>query len=316
MALLQKYTRFRAYQLGTEGSSFSYFDGSHFTLIEARLTEKSKASVEEEVMACSVSHIDCLHITSWDNDHCSPSELDTIFETYQPRTIEYPGYPPHTDTAKEALKKILDYKKNRPKTTLRKVGPPYINSLNKAEKLGYKNIFYHPRSLYEDSNNNSTVKFFRSGSFNVASLGDVEDTNISAMLARSNMFSQELDILILAHHGANNGFITSNFLRKTKPSVAIASSNYDNKYEHPRQEIRDLLYEHDVPLFTTKTGDIIIESIPPHTRNYKVFNLISNSEKISSINTFKSKKSKFLSYNADSIRNHFNKHVPFYKKFR
>lgn len=315
MTLLRKYTRFRAYQLGTEGSSFSYFDGSHFTLIEARLTETSKASIEVEVSACGVNKIDCLHITSWDNDHCSPSELNTIFETYQPRTIEYPGYPPHTDTAKEALKKILDYKKNRPKTTLRKVDPPYINSLNEAEQLGYKNIFYHPKSLYEDSNNNSTVKFFRTGSFNVASLGDVEDTNISAMLARSSMFSQELDILILAHHGANNGFITSNFLRKTKPSVAIASSNYDNKYEHPKQEIRDLLYEHEIPLFTTKTGDIIIESVHPHTHVYNVFNLISNSEKISSVKTFKSKKSKYLSQNADSIRNHF-KHVPFYKKFK
>jgi competence protein ComEC len=235
MALLRKYTRFRAYQLGTEGSSFSYFDGSHFTLIEARLTEKSKVSVEAEVAACGVSHVDCLHITSWDNDHCSPSELDTIIETYQPRTIEYPGYDPHTDTAKEALKKILSYKKNCPKTTLRKVDPSYINSLDEAEKLCYKNIFYHPKSLYEDSNNNSTVKFFRTGSFNVASLGDVEDSNISARLARSSMFSQELDILILAHHGANNGFITSNFLKKTKPSVAIASSNYDNKYEHPKQ---------------------------------------------------------------------------------
>ncbi len=315
MALLKKYTRFRAYQLGTEGSSFSYFDGSHFTLIEARLTEKSKAFVEEEVAACSVSHIDCLHITSWDNDHCSPPELDTIIEIYQPRTIEYPGYTPHTDTAKEALKKILSYKKNRPKTTLRKVDPPYINSLNEAEKLGYKNVFYHPKSLYEDSNNNSTVKFFRTGSFNVASLGDVEDTKISARLARSSMFTQELDVLILAHHGANNGFITSNFLKRSKPSVAIASSNYDNKYEHPKQEIRDLLYEHEIPLFTTKTGDIIIESVHPHTYVYKVFNLISNSEKVSSVNSFKSKKSKLLSHNADSIRNHFNKHVPFYKKF-
>jgi competence protein ComEC len=316
MTLLRKYTRFRAYQLGTEGSSFSYFDGSHFTLIEARLSELSRASVEEEIASCGVNHINCLHITSWDNDHCSPSELETIMEVYRPTVIEYPGYEPHTETAKEALKKILSYKKNRPKATLRKVDPSYINSLDEAEQLGYKNVFYHPKSLYDDSNNNSSVKFFRTGSFNVASLGDVEDTNISARLARSRMFSQELDILILAHHGADNGFITSTFLKKTKPTVAIASSNYDNKYEHPKQEIRNLLFEHDIPLFTTKTGDIIIESVQPHTHIYKVFNLISNSAKISSIKTFKSRKSKFLSYNADSIRNHFNKHTPFYKKFK
>ena len=32
------YTRFRAYQLGNAGSSFSYYADGHFTLIEARLT--------------------------------------------------------------------------------------------------------------------------------------------------------------------------------------------------------------------------------------------------------------------------------------
>ncbi len=82
------------------------------------------------------------------------------------------------------------------------------------------------------------------------------------------------------------------------------------------RQIRDLLSEHDTPIFTTKTGDIIIESVHPHTHIYKIFNLVSDSEKVSSVKSFKSKKSKYLSQNADSIRNHFNKHVPFYKKFK
>ncbi|MCI0376219.1 MAG: patatin-like phospholipase family protein [Gemmataceae bacterium] len=41
-ALLKKLTRFRAYQLGEIGSSFSYWDGSTFTLIEARVTDVSR----------------------------------------------------------------------------------------------------------------------------------------------------------------------------------------------------------------------------------------------------------------------------------
>ena len=39
-------TRFRAYQLCQAGSSFSYFDGQHFTLIEAIATEASKPSLQ------------------------------------------------------------------------------------------------------------------------------------------------------------------------------------------------------------------------------------------------------------------------------
>ena len=68
--LLQaKPTRFRAYQLGSAGSSFSYFDGSHFTLIEARITDQSRPCLEAELNACGVRTINCLHITSWDTDH-------------------------------------------------------------------------------------------------------------------------------------------------------------------------------------------------------------------------------------------------------
>lgn len=44
---------------------------------------------------------------------------------------------------------------------------------------------YWPKEIdANNANNNSTVKQFRSGSFNVLSLGDVESTNISSYLRR------------------------------------------------------------------------------------------------------------------------------------
>lgn len=45
-------TRFRAYQLGEPGSSFSYFADDHFTLIEAKLTDRSYASLAKELSVC------------------------------------------------------------------------------------------------------------------------------------------------------------------------------------------------------------------------------------------------------------------------
>jgi competence protein ComEC len=48
------HTRFRAYHLGTSGSSFSYFAGGHFTIIEGRLTEESRPQVEREMENCRV----------------------------------------------------------------------------------------------------------------------------------------------------------------------------------------------------------------------------------------------------------------------
>jgi competence protein ComEC len=77
MELRSTSTRFRAYQLGTTGSSFSYFDGYFFTLIEARLTYISVNSLIDELQICGKDSIDILHITSWDEDHCKLFKTQT-----------------------------------------------------------------------------------------------------------------------------------------------------------------------------------------------------------------------------------------------
>jgi competence protein ComEC len=109
--------------------------------------------------------------------------------------------------------------------------------------------------------------------------------------------------MILAHHGADNGFTTKNFIHHLNPSVAICSSHYANQYDHPRQEIRDLLYESGVRLMTTKTGDVIVESIGDHTGQYQAINLRARSTEVSSEYKFVSKKRRLLDFNADSLRN-------------
>lgn len=189
------------------------------------------------------------------------------------------------------------------KTMKINVDPLYIKSLNRSEELGYKNIFYHPTWLSDSSNDNSTVKMFRIGSFNVLSLGDVEKDNIASALGRSRFICQEVDILILAHHGAECVLNSKKFFSHVKPKIAICTSDYQNKYEHPRQSVRDTLRELEIPVFTTKTGDIIIESIRGHREHYKLKNLISNSEKINSSYDHISKKSHYLKMNSDARRN-------------
>ena len=83
--------------------------------------------------------------------------------------------------------------------------------------------------------------------------------------------------MILAHHGADNGFTTKTFVRRLEPSIAICSADYANQYDHPRQEIRNLLHEEGIRLMTTKTGDVIIQSIGDHTGQYMAINLNAGS---------------------------------------
>ena len=249
-AILKKsvVTRFRAYQLGSSGSSFSYYAGGHFTQLEGRLTELSRLSLVAEMKQCSVAVADLLHITSWDEDHCSANELGDLLDLIVPKKIECPGYEPQSDNGKKARRIIEAFRASRQSTNravkIQAVTPEYIDGLGNAEAVAFNDVFYNPRFIDPDCmNNNSTVKFFRGGSFNVLSLGDVENQNISAQLRRSPYLKRETDIMILAHHGADNGFTNKKFLERIDPKLAICSSDYGNQYEHPKEEIRNLLHE-------------------------------------------------------------------------
>lgn len=299
-------TRFRAYAIGQAGSSYSYMAGNHFTLIEAVATEVSRDSIKHELELCQRMSIDALHITSWDADHCSTSGLEWILMNCRPKRIEYPGYDPHSKNAEEAKRMILKYKKDQATKaqtiTLRKVDPPYVHSLNPAKGLGYNDIVYHPRVLTDAPNDNSTVKIFRSGMFNVLSLGDIESANIGARLRRSKILCRETDVMILAHHGAEGGVTTRKFLNHIDPRLGICTSNHANHYEHPSPKVRELFGE-DRPLYTTKRGDVIIRSIEAHHSRFEVINLEAGSTKEASRRVFIAKKSRLLRANADAIRN-------------
>ena len=51
-------TRFRAYQLETDGSLFSYWAEGKFTLIEARLTNLSASQLQAEMETCGSPFVD------------------------------------------------------------------------------------------------------------------------------------------------------------------------------------------------------------------------------------------------------------------
>jgi competence protein ComEC len=234
-----------------------------------------------------------------------------LLNLVQPRRIECPGYNPARDAGhgEECLEIIGEYRGRRRNTgivpTIEHITPVFIRGLKPAAALAFSNTFYNPYHIVENANDNSTVKLFRGGSFNVLSLGDVEDPKIGARLRRCRILTSETDVMILAHHGADNGFTTKNFLRHIDPAVAICSSNFDNQYDHPRQEIRDLLHEESIRLMTTKTGDVIVRSIDDHTGLYEVINLKAKSTEVSSVATFVSKKAHILHANGDALRQRY-----------
>jgi competence protein ComEC len=111
--ITSKVTRFRAYQLGASGSSFSYFADGRFTVLEARMTDMSSKMLAIEMNHCEVLSANALHITSWDADHCSASELPDLLKLARPLTLELPGYSPYSENAKKALDILRKYVDDR-----------------------------------------------------------------------------------------------------------------------------------------------------------------------------------------------------------
>lgn len=284
---MSKITRFRAYQLSSKGSSFSYAVDNHFTLIEARYNETNKPSIKYEMEKSGVKYIDTLHITSWDDDHCKYEELSAILSELLPSVIEYPGYRPHTENGTKCLKLIKDFERKKDFASSIDYSPERINKLPPAEKTQYNNVIYNPREIVDNANNNSLVQLFRAGRFTVLSLGDCEDKKIADRMINCGIATSEVDVMIMAHHGADNGFTTKYFLEKINPKIAICSSNYNNQFDHPKQEIRDLLYQQGINLYTTKTGDVVVYC--NQSDDVNVANLISNSDIVSSRKSFKAK---------------------------
>lgn len=303
-------TRFRAYRLGAAGSSFSYYADGCFKVIEGRLTDISEPQLLREMAICNVSRASCLHITSWDQDHCAPGELQRLLQLTKPATIECPGYEPQTDCAKQCQNVIRAYRLGAAaerSVAVKYITPEFICGLGSASDVAFSDIFYHPRVLSGDNcNDNSTVKLLRSGIFNVLSLGDLENPSLAKSLARQRILKSETDVMILAHHGADNGFTDRDFLRAVRPRIAICSSNRENQHDHPRDEIRRLLQDEEIPLCTTKGGDVIVESLPDekggHTGRCLVKDLMADSEEIREAHRFTSKKARLLGFNADTLR--------------
>lgn len=281
------YTRFRAYQLKDHGSSMSLSINNHFTLIEARYNDCNKDHIKWELNNLYKTSIDVLHITSWDKDHCNLSELEDILNELKPEEVEFPGYIPHTAEGKKCCNNIRTYCKAYNKKLI-PIKPELVSSsLNNSQQLKGKDVFLNPIEIVDNSNDNSVVKFFRRGSFQILSLGDCESEEISKRLQCNEILKQEVDILILAHHGSVHSVITPEFLKAIKPTVGICTVDYANKFGHPDKEITTWLRENNVDYISTKTGDVIIQTIDTH--NYRVSNYVQNNEKKESVKNFTSK---------------------------
>jgi competence protein ComEC len=98
-------------------------------------------------------------------------------------------------------------------------------------------------------------------------MGDAEKENEKFVV---NVYKlPKMDILKVGHHGSKTS--TSNdFIEAIKPKYAVISAGFNNRFNHPHQEVIDTFQKHDVKYFLTSINgsirfflkdEIIIESV-------------------------------------------------------
>lgn len=272
-------SKFRAFQLDSPGSLFSFYKKDDYTLIEARIPKGGIDVLLSDLAHHNKDRIDTLHITSWDADHCTYDDLVQILNHLRPNLIQIPPYETETKDGLLCRNLILAYDEIHEKYVhnVQIFTEAYINGLQNGTARETKNIVYPSLFGCNNKNDMSLIKLFRSKGFNVLSLGDCESEDIAKNLMNRSFITSEVDVLILAHHGADNGFTTETFLKAVKPKIAVCSSNHGNMYDHPKPEIRKLLYDNGITLMTTKTGDVIIYQ-PDGFEYATVVNMIGDNE--------------------------------------
>lgn len=229
--------------------------------------------------------IDHLYISSWDQDYCSAAELEAILKDLKPSQILYPGYLPNREKANQVDSMSLIDKYLGPPTPKKYKGN-YIGW--QAQSWGYSNFTYSHGLKFDNPNDNSVIHMWRTGNFNVLSLGDLESSELVSKLT-DNDFLKEVDVLILPHHGSSKEFTTKELLEALAPRLCLALVDRNNQYGHPDPTVEQRAREHS-RYISTKDGDIIIETTGSYNTNFKVYNYISSGNKLESIEGFESKK--------------------------
>jgi competence protein ComEC len=208
--------------------------------------------------------IDLIILTHPEADHLSG--LNEVLKRYKVENILWTGIVRDTAEYKEWLKLINE---GKAKIFLAKAG----------QKISTRNVFLELLFPFEnlegkefkDSNNTSIVGKLVFGDISFLFTGDIYKEIEKELIDRSFNLPVDVDsdIFKISHHGSKTS-TSEEFLKEVSPEIAVISVGKNNSYNHPHQEVLEVLSKYGINVLRTdEQGDITIIS---DGKNYALSN--------------------------------------------
>ncbi len=143
------------------------------------------------------------------------------------------------------------------------------NALVNSQNLPYYFDFLTPTAeiqniKYTDANDYSPIVLFNYCGVDILFTGDAEAEVMQEYLTHYGS-SYDIDVLKVGHHGSLTS-TSDAYVKALRPEYSVIQVGEGNSYNHPRQQVLDILYNNNSLVYRNdKNGDIVLTICPDGT---------------------------------------------------
>jgi competence protein ComEC len=106
----------------------------------------------------------------------------------------------------------------------------------------------------DDENDSSQIYLVKYNNIKLLLTGDASIKSEKNLLSKYDL--GKINILKIGHHGSRTS-TSELLLKEVMPDIALISSGRDNKFNHPHQEVLDLLNKYNIKIYNTQDDGTI-----------------------------------------------------------
>ena len=227
-----------------QGDSILIHSNKESILIDTGGKVSSNTSIAENTIipilkSLGIKRIKYLILTHGDYDHMGESL--NLIENFKVKTVIF-NVGNYNYLEQELIKKL-----NKKKI-------PYYQNVEELS-LNKNKLYFLNTKLYDNENDNSSVIYTNINNHKILLMGDAGVGVEEELIKKYNL--KNIDILKVGHHGSKTSS-SIDFINYINPKISLISVGEDNKFNHPNQEVLEVLKNGKI-YRTDKEGTITIK---------------------------------------------------------